>query len=76
MKIKGDNNNVTINSHNTNVGWVKKNRITLISILTIISLLIGIYTDVYEHAIKFFKGKDSSLNYDHAKFGDDTKKNN
>lgn len=72
MKIKG-NNNIIVNSHNTNAGWVKKNRITIISILTAISLLIGIYTDVYDYVIKFLGSGESSLNYDHAKFGDDTK---
>lgn len=79
MKIKGNKNNVIINSHNVNKSSKRKKRITIISILTIISLLVGIYTDVYDHVInlltneKSTPNKDSSLNYDHATFGNNSK---
>lgn len=74
MRIKGNNNKVIINSYKQSTDWVKKKRISIISILTAISLLIGIYTDAYDLVIKFFSNDKPALNYDHAKFGDDTKK--
>lgn len=73
MKIEGNNNHVNINSHNTKIGWTKKKRITIISILTIISLLIGIYKDIHLSVIKFFDRTEPSLNYDHTTFGSDLK---
>lgn len=74
MNINGNNNYIINHSKNTKVGSVKKKRITIISILAAISLLIGIYIDAYDHIVKYFNNSEPALNYDHATFGNDTKK--
>lgn len=80
MKIKGNNNNVIINSQNGTSPDKRKRRLTLVTILTVISLLAGIYNDAHKHIIKFLtEEKESSdhsrsLDYEHATYGDNSKK--
>jgi hypothetical protein len=83
MKIIGNKNNVIINSNNainTNDNGGRRKKITIVTVISVIAMLIGIYTDVYDHIVNYIKKDDKlsprehrSLNYDHATMGNNSK---